>query len=260
MAPIGSESWTSCRSKLRNSKNTGGRLTNASTSWNELQAERETAYRHLRVEGSVALADLFQRVEAGTPPRSQLRSSAATALVEEVSATLARAQDETELQRLAGDLSKSKRGVPTYQARVAAGEAFAPLADLGLLEWVQPAGRGWNLRLQNGESSRLLFEGVRKELNWVLFVLGKTGDGNTLSCVQLFPDRGPATRRHEKGRKGGGKNKGAKGGKGKGKADNGGGRGGGGGGDQSSAAAPNVVVHPETLNSEGATSGANFFF
>ncbi|CAE7660763.1 unnamed protein product [Symbiodinium sp. CCMP2592] len=204
----------------------------------ELQAERETAYRHLRVESSAALADLFQRMEAGTLPRSQLRSSAATALVEEVSATLARAQDETELQRLAGDLSKSKRGVPTRQARIASGEAFAPLADLGLLEWVQPAGRGWNLRLQNGEPSRLLFEGVRKELNWVLFVLGKTGDGNTPSCVQIFPDRGPATRRHEKGRKGGGKSKGTKGGKGKGKTDTGGGRGDGGGGEPAMAARP----------------------
>ena len=88
--------------------------------------------------------------------------------------------NEDQLQALVGELSKNKRGFPTRQPRVAAGEALAPLADLDLLDWVQPAGEGWTLA---GEPSRLLHEAVRKELNWCLFVLGRVGGGSVPGCL-----------------------------------------------------------------------------
>ena len=79
---------------------------------------------------------------------------------------------------------------------MAAARAFGTVEGQGLVEWVQPGSRG-----------SLAFEGVRKELNWVLFIpaRAKIGPG-----TQIYPDRGPATRRMERGRgKGNGKGKGA---------------------------------------------------
>ena len=162
----------------------------------DLALEREVAYRHLRVEGSKGLEALFKQVEDGGMDRGQIRARAARVLVEEVREAVESPADEAHLQETAQSLSNRKRACPTVEARMAAARAFGTVESQGLVEWVQPGNRGsFSVWLAAGEPSRVAFEGVRKELNWVLFVLAraKVGPG-----TQIYPDRGPATA-HGKG-------------------------------------------------------------
>ena len=163
------ESWARVEDLEKNHDNLDGRVGRL-----ELQHERESAYRYPRVEHAQGLTSLFKHCEDGTLERANLRVEGAKSLVEEVAKVVARDCDEEALQQA---VVKGKAGIadPHQEARrVACVEGLEAL-HTGLLEWIQPAGRPgcYSFRLAGGEPSRLLSEGVRKDLNWVVYVLGK---------------------------------------------------------------------------------------
>ena len=170
----------------------------------ELQHERESAYRYLRVEHAQGLTSLFKQCEDGTVERANLRVEGAISLLWK---RLPRWLQKTVTRRLC-------RPLPSGCQRVSGDCRPAPGGWLARKAW-KPSTRDClsSLRLAGGEPSRLLSEGVRKDLNWVLYVLGKAEEVPT---IQAYPDLGPATQKHEKGKSGKSSGKGgAKGGKGK---------------------------------------------
>ena len=166
--------------------------------------EESQSHRFLRVEHAQGLAQLWTRLEAG-----ELRELAATALKQDLQQAFQSLPPEPELQNKSAELSGGKRVIPAPEVRTAALEGLR----LGeVLEWVSKDAKGaFALRLQSGESSRLLSEQIRKVVNWTLYlyVRGKAlgGDG-----LQLYLDRGPRTRAKGKGKGKKGQGKGKKGG------------------------------------------------
>lgn len=77
---------------------------------------------------------------------------------------------------------RGKRAVPTRAARGALADRVA-LRDL--VEWVKKDRSGaFNIILVAGEPSRLLYEVIRKEVNWCLYVMG-SWQGQTDACKYI---------------------------------------------------------------------------
>ena len=185
----------------------------------ELCLELETSYKFLRVESSSGLHALFQEVEAGTCPKSEIRAQAGQALAREVREVLERETDEGQLKAKSDELSNSRRRWPTAAERTATLDSWQLER---VVEWVSKQGQGYSVRLRQGEPSRLCHEQVQKCLNWSLFVYSKLAPQGA-SHLQVYPDRGPKQRSKGKGGKGNGRaagrgNKGGKGNKGRGGA------------------------------------------
>lgn len=177
----------------------------------ELRQELSEAYRRLRVEHCNALKTVWGDFEAKAFPPGELRQRAAKAVEDEVRQLLQQDLPEETLQQKSKELSNDRRAVGTREARAALATRFQVT---GLLEWVhKDKSGGYGLVLAQGEPSRLVYEHVRKEINWTLFCISRLQ--TPPSGMQLYPDRGPKTRQKGKGKGGKGKGRGRKGGKGK---------------------------------------------
>ena len=187
----------------------------------EYRFELETAYRYLRIENSPGLDQMFKDLAAKTMENAEIRERTGQVLMREIREVLEREVEEGVLSATS-QANNPRRKWHTPAARKAILDAFnmAPLVDL----CSRAGDNRYNLRLQQGEPSRVAFNAVKNMLNWALYVYSQHTTGDQYK-LQVFPDRGPAVRRRKgygKGKDGkgkGGKGKGAKGkGKGKGKA------------------------------------------
>ncbi len=174
--------------------------------------ERQEGYRRLRVERRAGLDALWASVENKEVPASEIRSRAANVLEQEVQECLKKELNDEDYQAKAQELSSGKRAAP---ARVARGALADRIRLQELVEWVKKDRSGaYNIILVAGEPSRLLYEVIRKEVNWSLYVMGKLS--GAAASLQVYPDRGPIQRKGKGKGKGKGKAKGK--GKQKGKA------------------------------------------
>ena len=132
---------------------------------------------------------------------------------------MARAEwTEEAVQAKAMLLSQGKRGIGNAESRRS---CLQGLRFDGILDWVRKDRSGaMCLILSRGEPARLVFDRVRSEANWILYVLSRMVDPP--NGIQMYPDKGPkvrAARAKGKGKQKGGKGKGRGAGKGKGAAD-----------------------------------------
>ena len=177
--------------------------------------ERQEGYRRLRVERCAGLDTLWNSVESKEVPAAELRSRTANVLEQSVQEALKKEVEEDQLQAKAQELSGGKRAVPT---RVARGSLADRVVLRDLVEWVKKDRSGaFNIILAAGEPSRLLYEVIRKEVNWCLYVMGKLAGAD--GCLQVYPDRGPIQRKGKGKGKGKAKGKGKQKGKAAGKQD-----------------------------------------
>ena len=117
-------------------------------------------------------------------------------------------------KKKARTLSNNKRGALPQHDR----EHLVRDMDITAhLEWVRKDKSGAiALILKRGEPSRLYFERIRHDGNWALFVASRMQEPP--KGIQIYPDRGPLSRRKGQGKGKGGAASGSRGrGKGKGK-------------------------------------------
>ena len=125
--------------------------------------ERQEGYRRLRVERCAGLDTLWNSVESKVPA-AELRSRTANVLEQSVQEALKKEVEEDQLQAKAQELSGGKRATRVARASLA---DRVVLRDL--VEWVKKDRSGaFNIILVAGEPSRLLYEVIRKEVNWCL--------------------------------------------------------------------------------------------
>ena len=191
----------------------------------EYTVELQEAYRHLRVEHSAGVAGIWSRFESGDIQASEIKARVVQALHEELDG-MARAEwPEEAVQAKAMLLSQGKRGIGNAESRRS---CLQGLRFDGILDWVRKDRSGaMCLILSRGEPARLVFDRVRSEGNWMLYVLSRMVDPH--NGIQMYPDKGPKVRaarakgkgkqKGQKGKKGRGKGKGRGAGKGKGAAD-----------------------------------------
>lgn len=178
----------------------------------EYRQEQDDAYRRVRLEHCGGMDELWTNFENKVFPAKELKGKVCELLKQELQRVGHKEYNEAEVQAKAQELSHQKRGIagPEDRKRL--------LAEWNLdntLEWVRKDRSGaYNLILQRGEPSRLLHERLRREVNWVLFVLARMS--SPPAGLQLYPDRGPITRARKGGGKGG-PGKGGKGGRGRGR-------------------------------------------
>lgn len=178
--------------------------------------ERQEGYRRLRVEQCAGLDTLWNSVESKEVPAAELRSRTASVLEHNVFRRHLKRRLRKTSCRPKYRSCRGKRAVPT------AGAARGALADRvalrDLVEWVKKERSGaFNIILVAGEPSRLLYEVIRKEVNWFLYVMGKLAGAD--GCLQIYPDRGPIQRKGKGKGKGKAKGKGKQKGKAAGKQD-----------------------------------------
>ena len=177
--------------------------------------ERQEGYRRLRVEQCAGLDTLWNSVESKEVPAAELRSRTASVLEHNVFRRHVKRRLRKTSCRPKRRSCRGKRAVPTRAARGALADRVA-LRDL--VEWVKKDRSGaFNIILVAGEPSRLLYEVIRKEVNWCLYVMGKLAGAD--GCLQIYPDRGPIQRKGKGKDKGKAKGKGKQKGKAAGKQD-----------------------------------------
>ena len=177
--------------------------------------ELAESYRHLRVEHSAGLHEMFEKLSAHQLERKDIRQEATAILNREIRQALASDFDEAAAQAKSQELSNGTRSIPVKAAL----HTLSPFFDIGpVLEWVsKDKAGGYHIVLQRGEPSRLFTRSITQAVNWPLYVLAKLQSPPT--GIQIYQDRGPKVRHKGKGKGNKGKGKGVKG---KGKARKGG--------------------------------------
>jgi hypothetical protein len=182
----------------------------------EYRFELETSYRYIRIENSPGLDQMFKDLAAKTMENSEIRERTGQVLMREIREVLEREVDEGQLQATSQtNNARRKWHPPAVRKATLDALNLAPLVDL----CSRAGDNRYNLRMQQGEPSRVAFTAIKNVLNWALYIYSQHANGEQYK-LQVFPDRGPAVRRRKgygKGKEGKGKDGKGKGGKGKGK-------------------------------------------
>ena len=173
----------------------------------ELAVELAESYRHLRVEHSAGLHEMFEKLSANQLERKNIRQEATAILNREIRQALASDFDEAAAQAKSQELSNGTRSIPVKAAL----HTLSPFFDIGpVLEWVsKDKAGGYHIVLQRGEPSRLFTRSITQAVNWPLYVLAKLQSPPT--GIQIYQDKGPKVRHKGKGKGNKGKGKGVKG-------------------------------------------------
>ena len=180
----------------------------------ELVQEQQEGYRRLRVEHGDKVKQVWEKIERKEIDGRDLKAEIARALAEDVQSSLLQPTDPEALEQKARTLSNNKRGALPQTDR----EHLVRDMDITAhLEWVRKDKSGAiALILKRGEPSRLYFERIKHDGNWALFVASRMQEPP--KGIQIYPDRGPLSRRKGQGKgKGGAASGSRRRGKGKGK-------------------------------------------
>ena len=163
----------------------------------ELAVELAESYRHLRVEHSAGLHEMFEKLSAHQLERKDIRQEATAILNREIRQALASDFDEAAAQAKSQELSNGTRSIPVKAAL----HTLSPFFDIGpVLEWVsKDKAGGYHIVLQRGEPSRLFTRSITQAVNWPLYVLAKLQSPPT--GIQIYQDRGPKVRHKGKGKR-----------------------------------------------------------
>eukprot|EP00435_Cladocopium_sp_Y103_P004670 s4145_g1.t1 len=164
----------------------------------EYTQELQEAYRKLRIEHSDSLQEVWRKFKAKEITGRELKPEAVQAITQDIQASLCNDYDEAALEQKAKDLSNQKRGAMSKQER----EHLCRDLDLTRhLEWIRQEDNGaFTVFLYRGEPSRMYYERLKKDGNWMLHVTSRMVDPP--KGIQYYPDQGWHTRQRKRNKGG----------------------------------------------------------